>query len=387
MSETPGIDVVADAADALEELRSATDRVETLRAELADSGLDRSELDAVADASRSVEAVLDRWEERATDWDDFQGYVKFRNDLAETLESIPDTVPEQAAFLEADSCVKTGGVSKSLRASDFEAAREALAPAREYADLRDDLESALDARREARKRAQRRRAALRERISELEGVLELGEADLDAPIDRLAEPVRTYNDRVTDAFGTFRREASAGTFLGFVDRAAHTPFVEYEAPPAALLEYVRTEPAGEYPVDELLEYADYSPSKLSHYVEDGTLLKRRVATNRTYLERLSAEPLTVAWPPEPADRLRFRTEELLGLVRRIADEETAATLREIRALTRGDGYDRLRTAARAAAELGDEQRRRLESGAVESELSAAREELSRLETALEGGPG
>jgi len=387
MSGTPGFDAASDAdADAAEELRSAADRVESLRAELADSGLDRSELDAVADAVRSVEAVLERWEERATDWDDFEGYVKFRNDLAETLESIPDTVPEQAAFLEADSCVKTGGVSKSLRASDFEAAREALEPAREHADLRGDLEAALDERREARKRARRRRATLRERISELEEVLELGEADLDAPIDRLEEPIRTYNDRVTDAFRTFRREASAGAFLGFIERAAHTPFLEYEAPPAALLNYVRTEPAGEYPIDELLEYAGYSPSKLSHYVEDGTVLKRHVSTNRTYLERLSAEPLTVAWPPEPADRLRFRVEELLGLVSRIIDEETAATLREIRALTRDDGYDRLRTAARAAAELGDEQRRRLQNGAVESELSAARDEQGRLETALEEPP-
>ena len=364
------------AADALV---AARERVETLRSRLDETGLDRSELETVADAYREVETVLDRWEERATDWDDFEGYVKFRDDLAETLESIPDDVPEREAFLEADEHVTTGGVSKSLRAGDFEAAREALAPAEEYADLRADLESALGERREAERRAERRVSELRERIETLGGLLELGEADLDAPIERLEEPIRAYDDAIEDAFGTFRREAPAATFLGFVERAARTPFVDYESPPENLLEYVRTRAAGEYSVAELLEYADYSTSKLSHYVDDADLLKRRVATNRTYLERLSADPLSVGWPPEPAETLRFRIEELLGLVGTIADDATVSTLREIRELTRDEEYERLREAARADAELTETQRRKLERGDIEEERSAAREELERLE--------
>jgi len=129
----------------------------------------------------------------------------------------------------------------------------------------------------------------------------------------------------------------------------------------------------------LLEYADYSTSKLSHYVDDADLLKRRVATNRTYLERLSADPLSVGWPPEPAETLRFRIEELLGLVGTIADDATVSTLREIRELTRDEEYERLREAARADAELTETQRRKLERGDIEEERSAAREELERLE--------
>lgn len=364
------------AADALV---AARERVETLRSRLDETGLDRSELETVADAYREVETVLERWEERATDWDDFEGYVKFRDDLAETLESIPDDVPEREAFLEADEHVTTGGVSKSLRAGDFDAAREALAPAREYAELRADLESALRQRREAEQRAERRASELRERIERLDGLLELGEADLDAPIERLEEPIRAYDGAIEDAFRTARREAPAETFLGFVERAARTPFVDYESPPETLLEYVRTRAAGEYSVAELLEYADYSTSKLSHYVDDADLLKRRVATNRTYLERLSADPLSIGWPPEPAETLRFRIEELLGLVGAIADDSTVSTLRAVRELTRAEEYERLREAARADAELTETQRRKLERGDVAAERSAAREELDRLE--------
>jgi DNA repair exonuclease SbcCD ATPase subunit len=369
-------------ADAAAELRAADERVDRLRSRLSESELDRNDLDTVADAYRSVEAVLDRWEERATDWDDFEGYVEFRDALAETLESIPDDVPERDAFLEADERVKTESVSKSLDSSDFDAAREALTPVREYAELRSELEDALDDRKKVRTRAQKRRKELEERIDDLERLLDLGEADLDAPIDRLREPIEAYNEDVTAAFRTFRREEPAETVLSFVADAARTPFVGYEPPPSELLEYVRTAEAGERSVDELLEYADYSASKLSHYVDDADRLKRRVATNRTYLERLSADPLRIEWPPAPAETLRFRIEELVPLVGRFADESTVATLRELRELTRGEDYGRIRQAATADAELTAEQRRRIERGEVEAELEAAREALERIEAAL-----
>jgi hypothetical protein len=370
------------ATDPVEDLRAAAERVERLRAEMAESGLDRDELETVADASRSVDAVLDRWEERATDWDDFEGYVEFRNDLAETLESIPDDVPESDAFLEADAHVKTESVSKSLDSRDFDAAREALAPARAHAERLADLEDALADRREARARAESRRDELRARIDELERLLELGEADLDAPIDRLREPIETYNERVTEAFRAFRREATAETFVSFLDDAARTPFIEQDSPPSELLEHVRTADAGEHSIDELLEYADYSTSKLAHYVDDPDRLKRRVATNRTYLERVSAGPFRIAWPPAPAERLRFRIDELVSLVGRFADEAVVETLREIRELTRDDEYGRIRRASAADSELTAEQRHRLEDGEIDAELETAREALERVEAAL-----
>lgn len=369
------------------ELRAAAERFDGLKSELAERGLEQSELDTVADAVRSVENVLDRWEARATDWDDFEGYVEFRNDLAATLESIPEDVPHREAFLEADGCVKTGGVSKSLRGSDFDAARETLEPARECAALREEIDAAREDLRDTRKRAKRRRTELEARVRTLERLLELGEADLDAPIERLRDPIAEYNERITDRFETFRREASAEEFLAFVEQAAHTPFVDIEAPPPELLEYVHTADASEYSIDELLEYADYSPSKLSHYVDDENLLKRRVGTNRTYLERLSADPLRIEWPPRPGEQLRFRIDELVSLAGRIGDEPTIATLRSIRTLSKQDAYERLRLAAAAIEELTDEERRRLEDGTVEAERSAVRAELDRIDAVLaEIGP-
>ncbi len=370
-------------SDVAGELRRADERVRQLRSELDGSDVPTGRVEELVDAYRSVEAVLERWEERATDWDDFQGYVEFRNDLSEMLESLPEDLPKRDAFAEADGHVKTGGVSSSLDASDFEAARAALSPVRSPAETYEALQSARKDRRDALRRARRRASDLRDRIDSLERLLELGDADLEAPIERLRDPIAAYNDSVGEAFERFRRESSAREFLSFIERAARTPFVEYDPPRSELIEYVEREPAGEHSIDELLEFAEYSGSKLAHYVDDAGLLKRRVATNRTYLERLSADPLRIGWPPEPAETLWYRTDELVSLVGRIAGEPTIETLRDVRLLTRESAYERIRQAAAADSELSAEERRRLESGAVETELSDVRAELDRLEDAIE----
>ena len=366
--------------NAVAELEAAADRLGRLREH---PPVDREAVDSVADAHGSVLEVLDRWEERATDWDDFRGYVEFRDDLSETLESIPEDVPESDAFLAADDHVKTGGVSKSLTERDFEAAREALAPARECAEYREDLETARERYRSAYRTARRRRRELEERADDLERVRRLGAADLEAPTERLREPIADYNGAVSEEFEAFRREAPAREFLGFVETAAGYPLVEFREPPVELLAYVESAPTGGNAVSDLLEYAEYSKSKLDHYVENAALLKRRIATNRTYLEGLSAEPLCVSWPPPEAAELRYRTGELLSVVGRFADEGTAAALRAVRERARGEAYDRLRDAAVARSDLTDEEREAIASGELSAELAATRTELERLNSALQ----
>ncbi len=370
-------------ADTEAVIAALEDAHEQLRGVEADLEADPGALEDVAEAHRAVSGVLDRWEERATDWDDFKGYVEFRNDLAETLEAIPEDVPASDAFVEADRRVKTSGVSKALKARDFEAAREALAPAREHAEALEALREARSRFREARKAARRHRDELADRIDDLERLVRLGQADLDAPVETLREPIDRYNERLEEDFRAFRSEASARELIGFVATAADRPLVGYEPPPADLLAYVRDRPAGEHTVGQLLSYASYSSSKLDHYVDDPNLLKRRVATNRTYLERLSPAPLRVAWPPPEAGVLRARADAYVPLVGRFAEEGTVAALREVRALAGRDDYERLRTAAEARADLTDAERRRLASGSVEADLEEAREARRRLDAALE----
>jgi hypothetical protein len=139
-------------------------------------------------------------------------------------------------------------------------------------------------------------------------------------------------------------------------------------------------------VAELLRYADHSPSKLAHYVDEPRRLKRVVATRQTYLSRLSAEPLTVGWPPPTAETLRQHTSTYESVVRQFAGEETVANCREVRRLTHRDDYAAIRRTAVAREELTDDQRRRLRAGDVADDVADLEAERDRLTAALEEHP-
>ncbi|WP_435063356.1 DUF7118 family protein [Halobaculum sp. EA56] len=371
-------DADRDAAALLDALRAARERREAAEAVVAEHG--EESLRTVREAVREADRLLDRYEDSATGTGDFQAYVEFQGEFAALVDGLDEDLPGHDAFERANEAVD----GRRLSESDFERAREALAPARDLAGRLAEREEATAALREAERDAGRRVDALAERIEELERLVSLGEADLDAPTERLREPIRAYNDAVRDAFDEFRREASAREFLGFVAEAAETPFVDYAAPPSDLREYLDSTPAGREPVPDLLEYAEYSASKLDHYVDDPGTFRARVRPHRTYLERLSADPLTVDWPPPAAETLRFQRRELVSLVAKFAPEGTVARARALREAADDPEYERIRRAAEAEAELSDAEFERVAAGEAAAELTAARRRRAALADALDG---
>ncbi|WP_135821663.1 DUF7118 family protein [Halostella litorea] len=367
-------------SDPADDLAAADRAVRDAEAAVEEVGTDAVE--AVADAHGELVDLLERYADSATGTGDFKAYVEFQDAVADLVEGLPEDLPERDAFEAALDVLD----QRRLSEDDFAAAREALAPAAATARLLTEREEAVAEYREARKAAARRKRTVEGRIDHLERLVELGEADLDAPVERLREPVEAYDDAVREAFDEFRAEASARELLELAVAAERYPLVDLGAPPEDLLGYVRESPAGEEPVPTLLEYADYSKSKLDHYVDDAAELKRRVATRQTYLERLDAEPLTVGWPPPAADDLWWRSRELVSLVSRFAPEPVVAKLRDVRALTREDDYERLRTAAVARDRLGPDERERLAAGDVADELADLRAERDALAAALSEYP-
>jgi hypothetical protein len=202
--------------------------------------------------------------------------------------------------------------------------------------------------------------------------------DLSAPTETLTEPIDRYNSAVQEAFEEYRSAAPARELLRFVRTTRHFPLVGFQQPPEELVEYVENHPAGEEPVPTLLTYADYSQSKLDHYVEDTTAFRTTVPVHRTYLDRLGSEPLTVGNPPPTADELRHLSTELVSVVGRFADEETVALARELGSLARRDDYERLREAAVAEEELSADQREALRTGVHEEEYDRLSDERERL---------
>jgi hypothetical protein len=364
-----------DPAAALQAARTAAAEARTA---VEDHGEER--LEAVRTAYREATDLLDRYEGRATGTGDFAAFVEFQEAFVELVEGLDDDLPARDAFEAANEVLD----QRRLDEDDFDRARDALDPAADRVELLSERAAAAERLEAARRDARRRLHDLTDRIEYLERLQRLGEADLDAPVERLRDPVESYNEAVESAWTTFKREASAREVFRVVAASEAYPLAAFRQPPPELREYVTTYAAGEESIPTLLKYADYSTSKLSHYVDDPAALRTRVATHRTYLERLDADPLTVDWPPPTAGALRYRAGELVSVTSRFAPEEVVAAARRLRTLPDEVAYGRLRETAMARDELDEAERERLAAGDVESELAGARAERERLEAALDG---
>lgn len=378
MAETIG---TTDATALVEALAEAHETYERRRERVAEIG--ERDLEALAEAHDRATTLLDRYESRATGTGDFEAFVTFQSVFSEHVEDLPDDLPKRDAFERAVEALD----KRRLTESDFERAREILTEANEVAARLTERKAARERYREARRALVRHRKALDDRIDGLERVQRYGNVDLDAPVEQSKEPITAYDEAVRDSFARFRREESARVVLQFVVATAAYPLVSVRQPPADLCRYVEQYEAGAEPIPTLLEYSEYSASKLDHYVADPRELKRHVATHRTYLTSLDATPLEIGWPPPPPDRLWWRARELVSVVSRFAPEEVVAKLRQVRALARDrERYQRLREAARARETLDAGTRERLRSGDVGRELETLRAERERLAEALSTYP-
>jgi len=376
-------------------MSEATDRdADTLLAELerAEAALGEVEADIEAEGEDAVERVaeahdtltdlLAEYESSATGTgrEEFQSYVEFEAELEAFENDLATDVPIREAFEEA--CDRLD--RRRLDDRDFERARDALEPATEVADLLDERATARERHREARDRIERRIGEIEDRIDDLEEVLAFADVDFEASPTPIREPIETYNEGVREAFRAFRSDATAREVLDLLGTAESYPLVSVPPVPERLDAHLREHPVGTETIPTLSEYADYSLSKLQHYVEDPQAFRSTVGANRTYLERLDAAPLTIDWPPPRAGVLKREIEELVPVVGRFAPEDVVGRLRAVRDAADDDRYPGLREVAVATEQLTGSERRRLRSGEIESTLSKLRDRRARLRDALAG---
>jgi hypothetical protein len=313
---------------------------DTLLAELerSETALREVEADIEARGEESVErvaAVHDRLTDLLVEYrssatgtgrEEFQSYVEFEAELEAFEESLDPDLPKREAFEEA--CDRLD--RRRLDERDFDRARDALEPATELADLLAERETARERHREARTQIERRIRTLAERIDDLEEILTFSDVDFEASLSPIREPIETYNERVREAFRAFRSDAPAREVLDLLGTAASYPLVSVTPVPERLDSHLRNHAVGTETIPTLIEYADYSLSKLQHYVEDPAAFRSAVAANRTYLDRVDASPLTIDWPPPEPGVLRREIDELVSIVGRFAPEDVVVTLRRVR---------------------------------------------------------
>jgi exonuclease VII small subunit len=365
--------LVAELEECEQRLERANERVDKFGEE---------KLGRLADVYHEFVGVLERYEERVTDdGGDIQTNIEFQSQIAEVNKHISDDLLLSETFEECDEYLQ----QKWFSESDFEHVYEQLEPVADLVGRLEERDAALEVSRDARRDIRYRVRDIDEETAQLERLSRLGNADLDAPTDRLREPIEAYNDAVTEAFAAFRDESSAREVLEFVAAMDDYPLVSFEQPPEELLRYVTEREPGTETIGTLTGYADYSRSKLDHYVDDPTALKHTIGGKQTYLERLDAEPLRIGWPPPSATRLEFRCKELTAAVNRFAPG-IVEQLRGVAALPRETEYTRLRDSAQARAELTAGERERIASEDIEGQLDQLHEERERLQDALDEYP-
>ncbi|UWG46489.1 Uncharacterized protein HSRCO_0187 [Halanaeroarchaeum sp. HSR-CO] len=362
----------------VDDLRSARQALEDAEAAVAAIGEDQ--LERLRSARDDLLSLLDSYEGRATGSGDFQAYLEFQEAVADHVEDLPEDLPEREVFEAIDESFE----KRRLSESDFDAARDALGPVDDLVDRLGQREQAHERYRATRRDVESRLREIDEEIDRLERVATLADADLDAPVDELREPMTSYNDSVADAFTSFKRDDPARDVLAFVEATRSFPLARYPDPPDDLAAFLADASVGTEPIPTLLEYADYSRSKLEHYVDQPQTFMRVVGGNRTYFDRLDAEPLQFEWPPAPADEVRWRADELVSVVNRFAPDSVVEQLERVHALARDEPhYEHLRLTARAREELSQAERERVAAGAVGDDIEALESERERLTTALE----
>ena len=365
-------------ATAIESLTSADARYREAEAAVAD--LEGDAPARIPEELRRFVSILDSYEDRATGSGDFRGYLEFRGRIATFVENLPEALPTRDAFESAQSILE----QRRLSTGDFDRARAALEPARAISAALAEREEAAAELRRARGATRDRLQCLEDRLQELHALERYAEIDLDRSVEAIHEPISTYNHGVRSAFQAFRQHQPAREVIELFALGDRYPLLELPHPPRTLLRAARSDTFASLSVPELLEYAEYSRSKLDHYVDDAGAFQDIIREHRRYLTRMDADPFVIEWPPPPAAELRWRLRELTSMADRFADDPVMQSLRVVAdSVRKADQFDELREIALAREALDTSARQRITSGQLAEEIEDVHEQRDQLQTALE----
>ncbi len=196
------IESSAGTPDAVENLEQAADAHDRAQTRVGEVGADA--LRDCRDIYSELWNLLDSYDGRATGGGDFEAFMEFQGQVGTLTDDLPEDLPERDTFEEIDDFLQ----QRRLTEGDFEQAREMLSPIGDLVGRLDELDDAREQYKKARTEANRRRDELSDRIDDLERLQRLGDADLDAPVEHLRDPIERYNDasqRRSPSFAAIRR--------------------------------------------------------------------------------------------------------------------------------------------------------------------------------------
>ena len=336
---------------------------EKVRETVRDVGEERAE--RTHDLYVTVDKDLEKYREDATGHGEFKKYIELRSIAAGVEEEIEEEdVHRGEEFESAMSHLD----ARTLRDKHFRRARADLEDVAEFAETYERYEELEKELKDELRSLEKRKKELENEIEDTEDRLEKARKAEEIDASPLREAVESYNERVHDDFDDFVSEASGVEVARLGEKTLDAPLVD-NAPvedgvAERLSRYVEDETVG-----RVLELADASDGKLSHYVDDTDGF--RDAVPRTFFETASAERFEISYEPENV--VRRRVPELVRLVSSFADEQTVAVLRRIGGMAERGEYESMRRAVVAGEEAG------ADAEEIEESMEELRAERERVE--------
>lgn len=317
--------------------------------------------------------LMDRYEEPATGTGEFQEYVDFQEAVAD-LESDLETadVTDRTSFEDAIARFER----RIIREKDFRRARSDLDGVRDIVNAVERAEQIASRLANERGRLTSRLRDLRHERSRLESRIADLEAVADVDPTPLAAALDTYNEGVRADFEAFVAEASALGVARVGQKAATFPLAG--VPPIrndAAFDVLEEIGLGEESVPTVLEYAGYSDSKLSHYVDRPRAIRKNLPV--TWFETIDGDDFTIT-PDLSGAEVRHRAPALAKVIDAFASPETISHLRHLRDLAVSGEYERMQQARRLTDEDAP-----TDVDAARAELAAVEEAIDRVERAIE----
>lgn len=318
------------------------DEYAELRETVREVGEERAE--QTRELYRRIEDAFEEYRDDATGHGEFGKYVEFQNIVIAAEENLEEAeVYRSEDFERALSRLD----ARTLQDKHFQGARSDLTEVAEFVEKYDRYENLREELREELSELEKRTEELESRAEETEKRLEKAELAQEVDCSKLRETVEEYNEGVRGDFEGFVSEAPAVEVARLGEKTLDAPLVD-DAP----IERGAADRLGRYVDDEtvsrVLELADASDGKLSHYFEDPDGF--RDAVPRVFFETAEPEPFELSYETEGV--VRRRVPELVSLVGRFAEEETVAALRRVGDIARNGEYAEARNALLAEKEAG-----------------------------------
>lgn len=361
---------MADVSERIQELKRARQRIE-------DIGLEKAK--KTHDFYSELSETMEEYREDAVGTGDFETYVEFQGILDDLLQRINNSQNEVYRAEDFERVID-GFEKRVIRESDFRRAESRLADVRELAETIDRVREIEKELRYEKGRLERRKSELESRLKRVGRKIDTAKGVSDIDPSPLISIIESYNSSVETDFEEFYNSAPSIKVARLGEKARDLPLADIKPLDKETVEILRRTGMGQKTVSEVLEYADYSNSKLSHYIERPDEFRRNVS--QTWFKLLSADDFKIS-VETPQNLIKHKVPELIRIVDEFGSEETVRRLREIHSVAEKGEYAPMRRAYLSEKETGDKGLEDLqeEKRDIESEIDEIESKIDEIESA------